>query len=216
MAKKQYKRKRPRQRRGFNLHEGRTRLRFLVWGLFIFCAYQLISSYVESRYQAYNNDNEAYSISHEDFITKIANYARENYATSQVLPSVVIAQACLESNFGTSQLAQDYHNLFGVKAGEGSHSVTLPTLEYNNEDWQDVDAAFAVYPSWREAVIAHGSLMINGTDWDAHLYDGVRGVKDYRSATAALAKAGYATDPNYAGKLNAIIEQYDLTRFDDL
>jgi len=39
---------------------------------------------------------------------------------------------------------------------------------------------------------------------------------DYAGAAAALQKAGYATDPNYAVKLISIIESNGLAQFDIL
>lgn len=37
---------------------------------------------------------------------------------------------------------------------------------------------------------------------------------DYRKAPVAVYAAGYATDVNYPAKLNKIIEQYDLAKYD--
>nr|WP_252893064.1 glucosaminidase domain-containing protein [Lentilactobacillus otakiensis] len=50
------------------------------------------------------------------FISKVGNPAVKIYVKNrQVLPSVVIAQAILESQFGTSELSTDANNLFGIK-----------------------------------------------------------------------------------------------------
>lgn len=50
--------------------------------------------------------------------------------------------------------------------------------------------------------------------WDPNHYKAVVGEKDYKKASAALVKAGYATDPNYATKLNNLIQTYKLTQYD--
>lgn len=49
------------------------------------------------------------------FIKKIGPIAREVDKSYDLLPSITIAQACLESNYGQSDLSQKYNNLFGVK-----------------------------------------------------------------------------------------------------
>nr|WP_263849875.1 glucosaminidase domain-containing protein [Lentilactobacillus parafarraginis] len=50
------------------------------------------------------------------FIRSIAVPAVRNFQRNrQILPSVVIAQAALESQFGTSDLYSEAHNPFGVK-----------------------------------------------------------------------------------------------------
>lgn len=150
----------------------------------------------------------------EAFINEIGNYAVMNYKTSKVLPSVVVAQAILESDFGRSQLASQYHNLFGKKASGKEPQVRLVTKEYTKQGWIEVSDAFVVYPNWKSSVEDHGNLIKNGTSWNANLYQKVRESKNYRNATQALGTAGYATDPNYHNKLNRLIEEYRLYRFD--
>ncbi len=50
------------------------------------------------------------------FISEVGNPAVKLYLKDrQVLPSVVIAQAILESQFGTSELTTTANNLFGIK-----------------------------------------------------------------------------------------------------
>ncbi|MDO4680637.1 MAG: glycoside hydrolase family 73 protein [Aerococcus sp.] len=152
--------------------------------------------------------------SDQAFIDEVSQYAVDNYKTSHVLPSVVVAQAALESNFGHSELAANYYNLFGYKASAGEQQVTLTTKEYVNGQWQTIQAPFKVYVNWQQSIKDHGKLMQNGTDWDPTLYQGVVNATNYKRACRALAKAGYATDPDYADKLIAIIQQYHLTALD--
>lgn len=150
------------------------------------------------------------------FIDKIGAYALANYSQSHVLPSVVVAQAAVESDFGRSELAANYYNLFGYKASTTDRQVSLQTKEYVNGTWQVVQAPFKVYVNWQQAVQDHGELMQKGTDWEPQLYQGVVDATNYHAACIALAQAGYATDPNYAQKLIAIIEQYHLDELDKI
>lgn len=150
------------------------------------------------------------------FVERIGRLAQANYAQSQILPSLVTAQAILESDFGRSDLAQDYHNLFGRKAYGNEPSALFPTQEVVDGQTITVQAPFKVYPNDQAAIEDHAELMHNGVNWDPGLYHDVIGEKDYRKASQALQAAGYATDPTYDQKLNQIIENYQLTRFDSL
>lgn len=53
--------------------------------------------------------------SKEKFIKVVAPIAQRADKPYGLFPSVTIAQACLESNFGQSELSRKYNNLFGVK-----------------------------------------------------------------------------------------------------
>ncbi len=77
-------------------------------------------------------------INEHKFIKEIAPLAQKSQKESQVLASITIAQACLESNFGKSELASKYHNLFGVKASGDVPKVSLATQEYENGQWVTV------------------------------------------------------------------------------
>ncbi|WP_041344279.1 glucosaminidase domain-containing protein, partial [Bacillus subtilis] len=121
---------------------------------------------------------------------------------------------CLESAWGTSELATKGHNLFGMKGEYNGQYVTMMTWEVINGENVQVPAKFRKYPSWKESIEDLANLYLNGVSWDKDHYRAVVGETDYQKATAALVKAGYATDPNYATKLNSIIFTYKLTQYD--
>ena len=45
-------------------------------------------------------------------------------------------------------------------------------------------------------------------------YEGISGEADYRKAAQIIKDGGYATASDYAEMLCSVIEEYDLTRFD--
>ncbi|TWJ83714.1 phage tail protein [Bacillus licheniformis] len=152
-----------------------------------------------------------------DFIKEIAPDAQRVYKKYDILASLIIAQACLESGWGTSELAQKGKNLFGIKGTYNGQYVLMWTTEYDkNGNATKVQARFRKYPSWYESVQDLARLYINGTSWDPDHYKAVVGEKDYKKATAALVEAEYASDPNYATKLNSIIFTYKLTQYDSV
>ncbi|WP_054777373.1 glycoside hydrolase family 73 protein [Lacticaseibacillus saniviri] len=148
------------------------------------------------------------------FIRDHAVYAKRLQQAYGVLPSITLAQAILESNWGNSGLAKNYHNLFGVKGTDPSNTKLLTTQEYVNGEWQTVKARFRVYSDDSASMKDHVLLFVNGTDWNPQQYAAVLAAKDYREAAVALQTSGYATDPDYPSKLISLVKEYDLDQYD--
>lgn len=147
----------------------------------------------------------------ETFIEKMVPKAQELQETYHVLPSIIISQAVLESNWGQSELAQKENNYFGIK--DAKEGAIYSTKEYY-DDWVTMDEPFKVYSSFEESMDDHAKLLAFGTSWDNLHYSEVIEATDYQSAAFALQEAGYATDPTYANKLIRIIETYELYQYD--
>ncbi|USG67462.1 glycoside hydrolase family 73 protein [Brevibacillus ruminantium] len=154
-------------------------------------------------------------MSQQTFITKVADPAMANMKKTGIPASLTIAQAILESAWGTSGLTQKANNLFGMKGTGPAGSVQMPTKEYQNGKMVELQAAFRKYHTWAESIEDHASLILNGTRDKPTRYHGVLGA-DYKVACQAIWKGGYATDPNYPDKLIALIEKYQLHRYDDI
>ncbi|MBW8014150.1 N-acetylmuramidase [Lactobacillus helveticus] len=150
----------------------------------------------------------------EAFIKKIGPIAREVDKSYDLLPSITVAQACLESNYGQSNLSQKYNNLFGVKGTNPNTSAVMMTKEYVKGKWITVKARFQIYDSYEASIRAHARLFQNGTTWNHQQYKHVLASKDYKTQAKALVTDGYATDPDYADKLINLIEQFDLEKYD--
>ncbi|MBC2327496.1 glucosaminidase domain-containing protein [Listeria booriae] len=152
----------------------------------------------------------------QEFINLLADHAQQIQDQEGILTSITLAQAILESNWGESKLATEGRNLFGIKGEYQKDSVTMPTQEFENNEWITIDAAFRKYPTWFESLDDHAALFLKGTSWDKTKYQGVIKAKDYKTAANALQKAGYATDPGYAEKLIELIEQRNLQAYDQI
>ncbi|MFJ6204235.1 phage tail protein [Bacillus pumilus] len=145
-----------------------------------------------------------------DFIKKLAPGAQKVYKKYNVLASLVIAQGCLESGFGSSGLSKQANNLFGIKGTYNGKYVLMWTSEQDKKgNVTRIQAKFRKYPSYAESLADLGSLYTR-----LSRYKAVVGEKDYKKATTAVFKAGYATDIHYPSKLNSIIEKYNLTKYD--
>lgn len=145
-----------------------------------------------------------------DFIGEIVPGAIKSYREQGVLPSLTLAQAILESAWGKSTLAKECYNLFGIKWTEGCgyEYKEYPTWEYQNNQWVQVKAQFRKYASYAKSIEDHGKLLLKSR------YEKVIAAKDYKEACTEVWKAGYATDPNYPGKLIGLIEKYGLDKYD--
>ncbi|MGE7910429.1 glycoside hydrolase family 73 protein [Lysinibacillus xylanilyticus] len=150
------------------------------------------------------------------FIDEIAPLAVElKQQTGGVLPSITIAQAILESNYGKSELAIKANNLFGIKGSYKGKSVKMQTMEYKNNKSYTIETEFRAYPDLKSAFIDHTKLILEGTSWNDHQYYDVLAAANYQEAAHALKKNHYSTDPMYPEKLIAIIEQYNLGKYDN-
>lgn len=150
----------------------------------------------------------------ENFIKSHAPYAKRLQSAYGILPSVTLAQAVLESDWGKSTLASDYHNLFGIKGDSVANTKEMTTKEYVNGQWIMIKARFRVYADDAASMKDHALLFVNGTTWNPKQYQAVLDAKDYKTAAAALATSGYATDPDYPAKLIQLVETYHLDQYD--
>lgn len=131
-----------------------------------------------------------------------------------IFPSVSLAQACLESDYGTSDLAIHAHNLFGIKAKDWMGPVyTKESSEYSWGKFIRVKSDFRKYSSWEESIADHESFFVT-PDWRRTHYKEVLKAKKPDDQARALVRAGYATDPAYGDKIIGLINQYDLKRYD--
>lgn len=126
--------------------------------------------------------------------------ARKMNNNKVLLPSVVIAMACQESGYNINSVS-----LFGIK-GEGFYS---PTTEYIDGVETSIVDSFKMYPTVSEAVVGLYDLM----QW-AH-YD--RATSEITSNLQAynVQLCGYATDPTYATSIVSIINDWNLSVYDE-
>lgn len=121
---------------------------------------------------------------------------------SEIYPSVVVAMSILETGWGKYAIGNNY---FGIK-GKG-HVVT--THEWTGKKFIKIKASFQRYDSLADGIRAHSRLL---NSWMYNIGE----AKNYKQAIEFIKNGNYATDPNYAKKLNYIIKKYDLTKLDEL
>ncbi len=138
-----------------------------------------------------------------------------------LFPSVIIAQGALESGWGLSGLSQKYNNYFGVKASASkfsdawdparSKSVNVTTSEFLDGAWNNsYRDNFRVYDSVADSILDHNALIAKAPRYKAAL-----SAATPDDQIREIWQAGYATDPDYVGKVLSIINRYGLRQYDE-
>ena len=153
-----------------------------------------------------------YSSKVANFLNNVAPSAQAIAAQRGLYASMMIAQAALESGWGTSSLSTNAYNLFGVKWNGYGAYINMPTQEFYGGAYHTVYAKFQRYSSYAESLNAYANLIVshfpNSTKANASSY--AVAANNLRNGVYGT----YATAPNYASSLINLIQQYDLTKYD--
>jgi len=145
-----------------------------------------------------------------DFINDVAKYVCK-YAKQYGIcnNAVPIAQAILESGFGSTELSVKANNYFGLKAGTAwnGETYTIETTEYYNGNYAKVTDTFRKYVNLEECVKGYFEFL----QYDR--YKNLKGVVDNHVFVELLKQDGYATDERYISKIINIIDSYDLSQY---
>lgn len=153
----------------------------------------------------------------EIYIQRYALIARQEQDKYGVPASITLAQGLHESNGGTSKLATNANQHFGIKWNK---KVGGPIVQHiqgtqaaKDDDYKNgklVNSRFIKFDRpW--ACFRYHSLFLQLPAYKKHCHPcGI----DYKCWARGLKKAHYATYPLYDVKLIAIIEQYNLQQFD--
>lgn len=131
----------------------------------------------------------------------------------ELYPSVLMAQAILESANGNSALVKRANNHFGIKKGVGwkGDVAEFNTREFQGGKWVTVKAPFRSYATVTDSFRDRNRFLARNP---RYTNNGVFSAASPEQQCKALLRAGYATDPEYANKLIALIDRHNLRRFD--
>lgn len=154
-------------------------------------------------------------MSKQEFIEQIAAYIKK-YAPSYgiVVYSPIIAQAILESAYGTSELAVNACNFFGLKYREGRCKTCIGIYDKvgseQNSDGSYTSSAmkWCKFEDMENGVIGYFDF-INISN-----YANLKGVTNPREYLENIKADGYATSLNYVDNLMSVIETWSLTDYD--
>ena len=140
----------------------------------------------------------------EEFIDKWSGVAVEHMHRYGIPASIKLAQAILESGAGTSYLARNANNYFGIKCHDWTGARVFRADDTPNCCFRKYENAI---DSWNDH-----SIFLTTRAHYRFLFD--LAITDFRGWARGLQRAGYATNPQYANMLISLIERYSLYRFD--
>ncbi|HFU4514697.1 TPA: N-acetylmuramoyl-L-alanine amidase, partial [Streptococcus suis] len=151
----------------------------------------------------------------QSFFNNILPAIQQVSQKNSIVTSVMLAQSILESGWGTSQLATNAYNIFGIKADSSwkGNTYTVQTKEVVNGKTITVEKQFRAYKSLLESISDYGSFFTS-TAWRIKNYGSFLQATSYETALTSLLASGYATDPAYAEKLKSLIQRYGLNQYD--
>jgi flagellar protein FlgJ len=144
------------------------------------------------------------------FLGMLAQSAQDCQRKTGIPASITLAQAALESSWGARALGS---NLFGIKADAAWKGRTVDVLTHEVVRGQSVaiTAKFRAYSSWLESMVDHAQFLLKNPRY-RDCFKETTG----EGWARAVAKAGYATDPDYAKKLIDIMRGRNLAFYDQV
>lgn len=144
-----------------------------------------------------------------EFIEKIAKYVIK-YNDKNYSNSAIIAQACLESGYGTSTLSSRYFNHFGLKCGSSwkGGQYNAKTQEYIEGTYVTLTDNFRTYAAFEDGVKGYFDFIKYAR------YSNLVGVNNPEEYLIKIVNDGYCTDPRYIDKCITIINSFNLKQYD--
>ena len=151
-----------------------------------------------------------------EFIPTIAPIVvtENNKRGKPLYPSVVIAQAICESNWGQSKIMMKAHAIFGIKATSSwkGKVYNANTQEcYDGSTYTNITACFRAYNSLAESIADYFDLILG-----LSRYQGAINASSPLECITAIKNGGYATSPTYINTIMSIINSNNLTKYDDV
>lgn len=149
----------------------------------------------------------------QKFITDIAGLVQKYaYVYGIMVHSPIIAQAILESGWGESKLAANYHNYFGLKCGSKwtGKSVNMTTQEeYTAGTLTTIKDNFRAYDSMEDGVKGYFEFI------QLSRYQNLKGITDPKKYLQTIKDDGYATSSTYVENTYKLVTLYGLTKYDE-
>lgn len=148
------------------------------------------------------------------FVEQLLPWATEAAGLIGIKPQALLAQAALETGWGKHLIRMPdgtpANNLFGIKADDrwDGDRVSVGTLEFEQGTAVKKRATFRSYESLRDSFHDYVDFLQSNPRYQKALEE----TADSESYFSELQRAGYATDPEYANKINAVMNGAEMTR----
>lgn len=141
------------------------------------------------------------------FVELLKPHCIKDWQDKKILPSVIIAQAALESSFGL--YAPDY-NYFAIQTTDKKNGKKDVVNRFVDDEWVEVEALFKVYNSPEESLEEYYNYLL-----EDERYAGIIGEKDYKVVCDIIDKNDSDPDDRYGPLLKAVIESQELYLIDE-
>ena len=152
--------------------------------------------------------------SKEEFIEKVAacvNAIRKDFGIEVASP--IIAQACLESAYGTTNKAT-HNNYFGLKYRENRCPSACGTFVDGSQEQLESGEFVPITDQWFEFETLEKGIRGYFEYTSIDRYKELKGETDPKKYIEKIKAAGYATDLEYVNKVFNVITKWDLTKYD--
>ncbi|MBM7014358.1 glycoside hydrolase family 73 protein [Enterobacter cloacae] len=144
----------------------------------------------------------------QDFLDMASDSAEQAAAKWGVPASVLLAQSALESGWGKHVKNNAY---FGIKGKSPTgNSTSFGTTEVIDGKVIHIKDTFRAYADYAESADDYGRFLNENKRYKPAFIH----TTEPNQFITEIAKAGYATDPDYAPKLIRLMERYDLYECD--
>lgn len=160
----------------------------------------------------------------EEYLNWLAPRVVLDSLNRNLLPSFRIAQGCFEPAYGTTSLALEANNLFGVKDNDQWQGKCYNKVSgecYDGKNYIAKASDFQAYDSWEDSIYWQGWYFENRCT--TPLYHPERkhwaeliGNRDYKDCARILQEKKYGTSPEYAKRVIDYVEKHNLTKYDSM
>ena len=158
----------------------------------------------------------------QDFIKTISPIAQREYKKGKkILPSVCIAQCCMESAYGTTTKMKNANAMLGIKVGKSRYhfgtawhdkAYNTKTHEcYDGKTYTEITDFFRAYDSISDCIEDYYDMLCH-----CNRYRKAVGLSDYKEEIKAIQNGGYATGLDYCNTAIKIMEKNNLTKYDKI
>jgi len=160
--------------------------------------------------QALTEDAALDFTSPEKFIESLYPYAKSVERETGIDARLMLAQSALETGWGQHQINKGdgtpSFNLFGIKAQQGwdGDAAEILTTEYRGGLAMKERASFRAYDSYSDSFKDYANFLKSNDRYQ----NALEHTDNPKEFAYALQDSGYATDPDYANKINRIMDRY--------
>lgn len=150
----------------------------------------------------------------QEFIETIAKYVNKYRKDFNIgVSSPIIAQACLESSFGTSEKAK-HNNFFGLKYRQNRVNCHNGYFRDGGSEQRNDGSYIPIQADWYSFENIEKGVLGYFQFTNTKNYSNLKGVTDPLIYLNNIKADGYATSKDYVKNVYNVITSYNLTKYD--